>query len=403
MNNLLNKNIILGVTGGIAAYKAAELTRLLIKQGANVRVVMTPAACEFVQPLTFQALSGHEVATQLLDEKAEAGMGHIALARWADGVVVAPASADFIAKYNAGIADNLLLTMMLACDAPIFVAPAMNEKMYHQAVTQTNIEQLKDKGVHVLGPASGEQACGDVGLGRMLEAIDIATSVSAFFLPKILNGINVLITAGPTHEAIDPVRYIANKSSGKMGYALAEMAVKAGANVTLVSGPVALNAPKNCNLLLIKSAEDMHQQVMVHIKEQDIFIACAAVADYTPESIEQHKIKKSSDQLTLKLRKTKDILADVASLKSTPFCVGFAAETQNIELYAKQKLETKKIDLICANLVGAKQGGFAADENEVFAFWQQGKQHFPMQSKLSLASELMALIARLKTPDNAKS
>jgi len=395
MSNLLNKNIILGVTGGIAAYKAAELTRLLIKQGADVRVVMTPAACEFVQPLTFQALSGHVVATQLLDEKAEAGMGHIALARWADGIIVAPASADFIAKYNAGFADNLLLTMMLACDAPIFIAPAMNEKMYHQTVTQNNIYALSEKGIIILGPANGEQACGDVGLGRMLEATDIALQIGQYFSPRLLDGKNILITAGPTHEAIDPVRYIANRSSGKMGYALAEMAQKAGANVTLVSGPVALKAPKGCDVINIKSANNMHQQVMEHIKNQTIFIACAAVADYTPLHVEKQKIKKSSDNLLLKLSKTKDILADVAALKKAPYCVGFAAETHDVESYAKQKRLNKNIDLICANLVGADIGGFASDENSIHAFWEKGEKQFEMQSKKKLAEALIRLIAKL--------
>ncbi len=397
MSNLHNKKIILGVTGGIAAYKAAELTRLLIKQGADVRVVMTPAACEFVQPLTFQALSGHAVATQLLDETAEAGMGHIELARWADAVVIAPATADFIAKYNAGFADNLLLTMMLACDAPIYVAPAMNEKMYHQAVTQNNIHALSDKGVVMLGPASGAQACGDVGLGRMLEAHDIAQQLSTCFLPKILKGKAVLITAGPTHEAIDPVRYLANKSSGKMGYALAKMAINAGAHVTLVSGPVALIAPKGCDVIHVKSAEDMHQQVMARVKSQAIFIACAAVADYAPSQIEEHKIKKTSASLQITLQKTKDILADVAALQNPPYCVGFAAETNDLEQYARQKLAAKNIDLICANLVGAKQGGFAVDENEIHAFWHHGQQYFALQQKITLAEQLIILIARLST------
>jgi len=393
--NLYDKKILLGVTGGIAAYKAAELTRQLIKQGADVRVVMTPAACEFVQSLTFQALSGHEVATQLLDEKAEAGMGHIQLARWADAVIVAPASADFIAKYNAGFADNLLLTLMLACDAPIFIAPAMNEKMYHQAVTQNNIQQLSAKGAIVLGPASGEQACGDVGLGRMLEAKDIATHINSHFAPKVLNGKKIVITAGPTHEAIDPVRYIANKSSGKMGYALAEMAIKQGAQVTLISGPVAISAPKRCELIQVLSANEMHEQVMDRVKGATIFIACAAVADYTPQQVKSQKIKKTDDLLVLNLCKTKDILADVAALKDAPYCVGFAAETHDVNEYAWKKLQDKKIDLICANLVGAKQGGFASDDNEITAFWQNGKKHFTMQAKLALARQIVELVAEL--------
>lgn len=393
MNNLLNKNIILGVTGGIAAYKAAELTRLLIKQGAKVRVVMTPAATEFVQPLTFQALSGNEVASKLLDEKAEAAMSHIALARWADLVIVAPASADFIAKYHYGMADNLLLTVLLACDAPVFVAPAMNEKMYHQAVTQDNINQLRAKNVEILGPASGQQACGDVGLGRMLEASDIVAQVVAFLGPQWLVGKRVLITAGPTHEAIDPVRYLANKSSGKMGYALAKMALKAGAKVTLVSGPVALAPIADCDTVKVNSAEEMYDNVMQKVEGQDIFIACAAVADYTPLKVSGHKMKKSQDTINLQLTKTKDILAAVAQLKDKPYCVGFAAETDDVESYAKQKLINKKADLIIANKVGAKRGGFASDENEVTAFWCDGQKHFKMMPKQLLAEQLVALIA----------
>lgn len=395
MSNLLNKNIILGVTGGIAAYKSAELTRLLIKQGAHVRVVMTPAACEFIQPLTFQALSGNEVATQLLDEKAEVAMGHIELARWADAIIVAPATADFIAKLNAGFADNLLLTLILACDSPIFIAPAMNEKMYHQVVTQNNINELKAKGVIVFGPSSGEQACGDVGLGRMLEAVDLTEKLDNHYLPKCLANKQVLITAGPTHEAIDPVRYIANKSSGKMGYALAQMAIQAGAQVTLVSGPVSLEPPKQCSVIKVNSAAEMHEQVMLQIDKNTIFIACAAVADYTPSDAKDQKIKKSEDNLILNLSKTKDILADVAALNHPPFCVGFAAETQEVEHYAKKKLINKKIDLILANLVGQEQGGFASDDNAIHAFWTNGEKKFDMQPKTQLASKIIKLIAKL--------
>jgi len=395
MSNLLNKNIILGVTGGIAAYKSAELTRLLIKQGAHVRVVMTPAACEFIQPLTFQALSGNEVATQLLDEKAEAAMGHIELARWADAIIVAPATADFIAKLNAGFADNLLLTLILACNSPIFIAPAMNEKMYHQVVTQNNINELKAKRVIVFGPGSGEQACGDVGLGRMLEADDLAEKLDNHYLPKCLANKQILITAGPTHEAIDPVRYIANKSSGKMGYALAQMAIQAGAQVTLVSGPVSLEPPKQCSVIKVNSAAEMYEKVMLHIDKNTIFIACAAVADYTPSDAKDQKIKKSEDNLILNLSKTKDILADVAALNHPPFCVGFAAETQEVEHYAKKKLINKKIDLILANLVGQEQGGFASDDNAIHAFWSNGEKKFDMQPKTQLASKIIKLIAKL--------
>ena len=401
MSHLLNKNIVLGVTGGIAAYKSAELTRLLIKQGAQVRVVMTPAATEFVQPLTFQALSGYPVSTLLLDEKAEMAMGHIELARWADAIVVAPASADFIAKLTHGEANNLLLTVILASDKPLFIAPAMNEKMYHQQVTQANLAILDDRDIQILGPASGSQACGDVGFGRMLEAQEITEQVNLFFMPQILNGVKVLITAGPTHEAIDPVRYIANKSSGKMGYALARMAIKAGAEVTLVSGPTALAAPKGCNVLNVTSASDMYQQVMQAIDQQDIFIACAAVADYTPEPQPQ-KIKKSAHELVLKLKKTKDILASVSALALAPFSVGFAAETNDVENYAKQKLENKKCDLICANKVGASEGGFGVDENAITAYWKQGEKHFKMMPKLELAKQLIGLIAEKFNKRNEK-
>lgn len=397
MNNLHNKNVIVGVTGGIAAYKAAELTRLLIKQGADVRVVMTPAAKEFVQPLTFQALSGHKVTTDLLDEQAEAGMGHIEMARWADAIIVAPASADFIAHYAMGFADNVLLAILLASHSQVFVAPAMNEKMYHKRSTQSNLGLLVKQSNQVLGPASGEQACGDVGLGRMLEANEIVVEMEQFFMPQILQNKNILITAGPTHEALDPVRYLANKSSGKMGYELAKTAIQAGANVTLVSGPVNLSAPIESRLISVTSAEEMYQAVMNNIDSKDIFIACAAVADYRPKKPEAQKIKKTDADIVLPLSKTKDILAAVGAINHSPFSVGFAAETQNLQNYAQDKLIQKSCDMICANQVGLSKGGFGSDENEVIVFWRDGQKHFKMQSKSSLAQKLITLIAERYT------
>lgn len=395
MNALLNKKILLGVTGGIAAYKAAELTRLFIKQGAQVRVVMTQAATEFVQPLTFQALSGNEVSRELLNEKAEQGMGHIELARWADVIVIAPATADFIAKYQNGLADNLLLAVLLASDKPVFIAPAMNEKMYQHAATQYNLKMLSQRKVNVLGPAQGEQACGDVGFGRMLEPTQINEAINEFFAPKILTGKRILITAGPTHEAIDPVRYIANKSSGKMGFALAQAAVNLGATVQLIVGPVQLQEPKSCERINVVSAQDMYDSVMKEIKYTDIFIACAAVADYSPARKADQKIKKSESKLTLELNKTQDILSAVTVLDSAPFTVGFAAETQNVQAYAQKKLQAKNCDVICANDVSDERIGFASDSNAVTAFWNNGEQQFLTQPKLQLAKHLLQLIHQL--------
>ena len=390
---LENRKILLGVTGGIAAYKSAELVRQLQKSGAEVRVVMTQSAQEFVQPLTYQALSGHRVYTDTFDGEADSAMDHIELARWCDLMVVAPASANFLAKLNAGYADNLLLTLCLASKHPLAVAPAMNQQMYANAATRENIDQLKSRAVLVWGPVDGEQACGDIGPGRMLEAEQIAQRVERLFEPGKLAGFSLLLTAGPTREAIDPVRYISNHSSGKMGYALADAAMAAGANVTLVSGPVALKAPPGLELVMVESAEEMYQAVMPRAQKTDLFIACAAVSDYRVEQSQQHKIKKSSESMTLTLTPNRDILAAVSVLENRPFCVGFAAETQDLESYARAKLERKNLDMIAANQVGGVSGGFNAEQNQLEVFWSDGQQSLSMASKSEIAIQLIDLIA----------
>jgi len=389
MLSLSNKQIILGVTGGIAAYKAAELCRLLIKAGADVRVVMTPSAAEFITSLTFQALSGNRVYIELLDEEAEAAMGHIELARWADLVLIAPASANFIARLSQGRAEDLLSTLCLATNAPIAVAPAMNQAMWHNQNTQDNLQQLKQKNITVLGPASGEQACGDVGLGRMLEPEEIAQAAAAMFETGELAGVNITITAGPTREAIDPVRYISNHSSGKMGYALARAAMEAGAKVVLVSGPVALEPPPQVKLVAVESARQMLDACQV--VPGDIFISVAAVADYRPANSASEKIKKNADTMELSLIKNPDILAQISLSAQRPFCVGFAAETQNIEEYARKKLLDKKLDLIFANNAADT---FNSESALATAYWPEGEHPFPRSSKSSLARDMVSLIAR---------
>ena len=358
MQILANKKILLGISGGIAAYKAAELLRLLIKAGAEVRVVMTSSAQEFVQPLTYQALSGHRVYVDLFDAEAESAMDHIELARWCDLLLVAPASANFLGKLNAGYADNLLLTLCLASKQPVAVAPAMNQQMYANAATGDNINQLKARNILVWGPAEGEQACGDVGPGRMLEPAQLVDNVALYFMPGKLDGVELLLTAGPTREAIDPVRYISNRSSGKMGYALAEAALNESASVTLVSGPVALPTPQGVQLVAVESAQQMYDAVMQRAANSDIFIACAAVADYRVDQAADHKIKKSADLMSLQLVRNADILAAVSALERRPFCVGFAAETRQLEKYALGKLEQKNLDMIAANQVGDDSSGF---------------------------------------------
>ena len=399
---MVSKKIILGVTGGIAAYKAPELVRRLIDHGAEVQVVMTAAACEFVRPLVFQAVSGNEVHIELLDEQAEAGMGHIELARWASMVLIAPATANTIARLSVGIADDLLSTLCLATTAPVVIAPAMNSMMWEHAATSANIATLQSRGVRVLGPGVGSQACGETGAGRMLEPDDIvaalqgdvATGDTHQMSSGALQNTDVLITAGPTRESIDPVRFLSNHSSGKMGYALAEAARSAGARVTLISGPVNLAAPDGVDRVEVTSAEDMHSEVMSRIKTPGIFISVAAVADYRIDAPSREKIKKTKDDLTLTLVRNPDILSAVANSANRPFCVGFAAETQNLEQYARLKLEEKNLDMIIANLVGNGRA-FGSDNNTVEVFWRDGgTQSFALQSKRALADSLIDLLAK---------
>jgi len=392
MSALYNKSIILGITGGIAAYKSADLVRRLRDQGAQVKVVMTQAATQFVTPLTFQALSGQPVHTDLLDPQAEAAMGHIELARWADSILIAPATADFIARLTYGHANDLLTTLCLATSSPIFIAPAMNQQMWQASITQENCQKLQQRGIQLLGPASGSQACGETGAGRMLEPLALVAALQQNFAPKLLAGQHVLITAGPTHEDIDPVRFISNRSSGKMGYAIAQAAQQAGATVTLISGKVALTPPQGINLISVYSAQDMYDAVMQTVKNADIFIATAAVADYRPVQLAEQKIKKNASQLTIELTRTPDILANVASLEKRPFIVGFAAETHDVEHYALDKLQRKKLDMIAANQVGHGLG-FESDDNALTVFWQDGQKVLPRASKLVLAEQLITLIS----------
>ncbi len=393
--NLKNKNILLGVTGGIAAYKAAELVRLFKKAGANVRVLMTEAAKHFVQPLTFQALSGYPVVSDLWAPEAPDAMDHIALARWADQVVIAPASADCIARIAHGMANDLLTSTCLATEAPIAVAPAMNQQMWLAMATQKNVRILEAHAIKILGPGSGEQACKEVGPGRMLEPEQILSLLNDQIVEKPvgqLSGIKILITAGPTQEPLDPVRYLTNESSGKMGYALATAAIKEGADVCLVSGPVTLISPKGCQCMKVSSALEMYDAVMTQLASVDIFIGAAAVSDYRPQRVQTQKIKKSEDEIHLTLVKNPDILKKVAAAEHPPFTVGFAAETEQVEDYAENKRQDKKLDMIMANKVG--QGlGFHVDNNAITALWEQGRRDFPQQPKTTLANALITLIA----------
>ena len=391
---LTNKKIIVGVTGGIAAYKAAELIRQLRDQHAVVRVVMTAAAKEFITPLTLQALSGHPVHDELLSRAAESAMGHIELARWADFIMIAPASADTIARLAHGHANDLLTTLCLATQAPIAVAPAMNVHMWENRATQANINCLTERGFHIIGPATGSQACGDIGYGRMCEPLEIVNFISLHFQKKRLAGRRVLITAGPTQEAIDPVRFITNHSSGKMGYAIAQASKEAGAEVTLISGPVHIQKPSMVDLVKVVTAQQMHQAVMQHVADCDIFIATAAVADYRPLETSPHKIKKSIASLAIPLVKNRDILTEVADLAERPFVVGFAAETENMIENAQQKLRHKKLDLIAVNQVGEGKG-FHSDENDLIVIDAQTKQYnLGNTGKLALARRLIELIAQ---------
>ena len=398
MQHLSNKRVLLGVTGSIAAYKAAELIRRLRDAGAEVRVVMTDGAKAFVTPLTFQALSGLPVHENLLDKEAEAAMGHIELARWADVIVIAPASANSIAGLAQGRADELLNAVCLAADVPLAIAPAMNKNMWADHATQENVKILAQRGVLFIGPDSGEQACGDVGEGRMIDSESIISRLAELFTIGSLSGKTVLITAGPTREALDPVRYLSNHSSGKMGYAIAEAAVEAAAKVILVSGPVSLEVPDRVTRFSIESAAEMEAVVKEHIAEVDIFVASAAVADYRPVIVHQDKIKKKDDRLTIELEKNTDILSMVKANYSKTFCVGFAAETQDLETYARSKLTQKNIEMIAANLVGANatktSGTFNSDSNELNIYWHGGDLKLELGSKTKLARQLIALIAQ---------
>ncbi|MDN3716172.1 phosphopantothenoylcysteine decarboxylase [Vibrio breoganii] len=398
MQPLEGKKIVLGISGGIAAYKCAELTRRLSERGAQVKVVMTKAAKEFITPLTMQAVSGQPVSESLLDPAAEASMGHIEIAKWADLVLLAPATADLIARMAAGMGNDLLTTVVLATDAPVAVAPAMNQQMYRNVATQENIATLQRRGMTIWGPASGEQACGDIGAGRMLEPMQLVERCIAQFQPKLLQGKKIVITAGPTQEAIDPVRFISNHSSGKMGYALAEQAARLGAEVTLISGPVNLATPANVTRINVLSAEQMHQAAMEHAPLSDVFIGCAAVADYRPAEIAEQKMKKvdGSDELVVRMVKNPDIIAGVASLtQNRPFTVGFAAETQDVEKYAMDKLSRKKLDLICANDVSQAGIGFNSNDNALNLYWPNGHKNFPLASKQALAQSILEQINEL--------
>lgn len=392
---LNGKRVVVGVTGGIAAYKAAELVRLLTKQGADVQVAMTEGATHFVTPTTFQALSGKPVYVDQWDARMPNAMAHIDLSRQADLIVVAPASADFLARIAHGQADDLLATMVLARDCPLLVAPAMNRQMWENPATRRNVDQLRADGIVVLGPASGEQACGEVGAGRMLEPEDIAEEIVAFCQPRGLAGRRVLITAGPTFEAIDPVRGITNLSSGRMGYAVARAARHAGAEVTLVSGPVGFAAPQGVDRVNVRSALEMHAAVLARAAASDIFIAVAAVADYRVANAAEHKLKKESGGIpAIELIENPDILAEVAALPDGPFCVGFAAESRNLEEYAQRKRQRKNIPLIAGNLI---QDGFGGDDNRLVLFDDAGAHPLAPAPKSALARQLVEHIAQLLT------
>lgn len=398
MQHLSNKRVLLGVTGSIAAYKAADLIRRLRDAGAEVRVVMTEGAKAFVTPLTFQALSGFPVHENLLDKEAEAAMGHIELARWADVILIAPASANTLTGLAHGRADELLHAICLASDVPLAIAPAMNKHMWADPASQENVRLLAQRGVIFIGPDSGEQACGDVGEGRMTESEIIVTRLAELFSVGSLSGLTVLVTAGPTREALDPVRFLSNHSSGKMGYAIAEAAIEAGAKVILISGPVSLESPDRVTRINVESAADMEAAVKEHITAAEIFVATAAVADYRPVTMQQEKIKKKDERITLELEKNTDILAMVKAEYAKIFCVGFAAETQDLENYARSKLKQKNIEIIAANLVGTAAtktaGTFNSDLNELDIYWQGGEAKLELGSKSKLARQLIALIAQ---------
>ncbi|MCY0803337.1 bifunctional phosphopantothenoylcysteine decarboxylase/phosphopantothenate--cysteine ligase CoaBC [Providencia rettgeri] len=389
--SLLGKQVVIGISGGIAAYKIPELTRRLRDQGAVVRVVMTQGAKAFITPLTLQAVSGHPVSDDLLDPAAEAAMGHIELAKWADIIILAPATADLIAKLSAGMANDLLTTVCLASSAPIAVVPAMNQQMYRASATQDNLIRLQQRQCMIWGPDDGNQACGDIGPGRMLDPLAIVRLTAEHFNPKLdLQGIKLMITAGPTREALDPVRFISNHSSGKMGFAIAQAASQRGAEVTLIAGPVNLETPTGVNRIDIISGLDMYDKVHQTIAEQNIFIGCAAVADYRAKTIAENKIKKQGDEVMITLVKNPDIVASVGNLKQNrPYVVGFAAETQNVEEYARQKRQQKQLDLICANDVSLADNGFNSDNNALHLFDSNGDTRLPHCSKTELSHYLL--------------
>lgn len=391
---LTDKHILLGITGSIAAYKTPDLVRRLREFQAQVQVVMTQAATQFITPLSLQAVSGHRVHTELLNADLEATMSHITLARWADAVLIAPATAHCLAKLTYGLADDLLTTLCLATTAPIAIAPAMNQQMWLAAVTQENVRRLQQRGIQLLGPAVGNQACGEIGAGRMLEPLDIVAQLATLFSTQKLQGQRVLITAGPTRENIDAVRFISNRSSGKMGYALAQAATQAGATVTLISGPVALSPPIGVNMVSVYSAQEMYKAVMTHIAEADIFIATAAVADYRPSQPVAHKIKKQATTLAIHLERTPDILATVADLPNPPFTVGFAAETHNVIEYARDKLQRKKLNMIVANQVGVEGIGFESEENAAYVLWEDKEIALAQCTKVRLAEQLIEIICQ---------
>ncbi|WP_445372482.1 bifunctional phosphopantothenoylcysteine decarboxylase/phosphopantothenate--cysteine ligase CoaBC [Methylomonas sp. HW2-6] len=394
MGRVINKRILLGVCGGIAAYKAAELLRLLRKQGCEVRVVMTAAAARFVAPLTFQALSGHSVHSELLDPEQEQAMSHIQLARWADLLLIAPATADTLAKMAHGLADDLLSTLYLAAECPVYVAPAMNQAMWGKPVTQESIARLQQHGVTVIGPAAGEQACGEQGYGRMVEPAEIVQSVLIQSTSGLLAGVKLVVSAGPTREPLDPVRFISNRSSGKMGYALTKAAVAAGANVTLVSGPVHLPAPAGAKFIQVETALQMYQAVLNACSDAELYIGAAAVADYRAKQVAGRKLKKGeAEDSVIELEKNPDIVAAVARLLPKPWVVGFAAETDDLENYALGKLHSKNLDMIAANWVGRAEGGFDSERNALQVFWRDGRKTLEMADKTSLAVQLLQLIA----------
>lgn len=393
MGATTSKRILLGVTGGIAAYKSPDIVRRLRERGFEVRVAMTGAACEFIMPLTLQAVSGFPVHTDLLDARAEAAMGHIELGRWADTLLIAPASADFIAKLAHGLADDLLSTLCLATSAPLVLAPAMNQQMWNAAATTANVAILRDRGVVMLGPGDGSQACGEVGPGRMLEPADIAAHIASMYNSERLQGLGVLVTAGATREALDPVRFLSNHSSGKMGYALANAAAEAGAGVTLVSGPTLLETPFGVRRVSVTSAREMYDAVMARAGDNEIFIAAAAVSDYAPEAYSETKIKKTDNLKSLRLVRTPDILARVAAIPHGPFTVGFAAETDDVEKHAREKLSSKALDMIAANRVGISGSGFESDDNALSVYWSGGARELTLAPKTRIARQLIGIVA----------